>query len=87
MQGSVRGNVKLEIWSDDPIIPGDPVVQKVSSGTDSTGTIVLRIGTGTLIRLQLTKDSADSSDKRPELEGTVNKPDDLPRLSRLREER
>jgi membrane-associated protease RseP (regulator of RpoE activity) len=85
MQGSVRGNVKLEIWSDDPIVPSDPVVEK--AGADSTGSIVLRIGTNTLIKLQFTKNSADSSAKRPDQEGMGNKPDGLPRLLRLPEAR
>lgn len=51
IQGSARGAIKLEIWSDDPIFP-----------TDSTGSVVLRIGTSTLIKLQVARDSTDSSD-------------------------
>ena len=52
MQGAIRTpvNVKLEIWSDEPMFP-----------QDSSKAIVLRIGTGTLIRLQLSPDSTDSS--------------------------
>ncbi len=74
MQGWVAGNVKLEIWSDERIVPSESVVQKVSSSTDSTGTIVLRIGNNTLIKLQLTKVSADSSRKRPDQDGASGKP-------------
>jgi hypothetical protein len=75
--------MNLEIWSDDPIVP---VAQKVSSSTGSTGAIVLRIGT-TLIKLQLTKDSTDSSRKRPELEEPANKSNDLSRRFPFPEDR
>lgn len=65
--GPMQGSVKLEIWSDEPIVMNDPVVQQASSpSTDSAGVMVLRIGTNTIIRLQLTKDSAALSIKRKE---------------------
>jgi membrane-associated protease RseP (regulator of RpoE activity) len=73
MQGSIHGNVKLEIWSDEAIVPGDLVVQKATASSDSTGTVVLRIGNNTLIRLQLTKESADLI-KRQDQDGAPTKP-------------
>lgn len=69
LQGSARGatKIKLEVWSDDPIVPDD-----------STNAIVLRIGTSTLIKLQLTKDSTDSSVSRTSRGGTSDRPENLP---------
>ena len=46
----VHGNLDIEIWSDEPIVP-----------TDSTGTVIMRIGTSTLIKMRLAPDSADTS--------------------------
>ena len=46
----VHGNLDIEIWSDEPIVP-----------SDSTGTVIMRIGTSTLIKMRLAPDSADTS--------------------------
>lgn len=50
LQGSARGDLSIEVWSDDPIIM-----------RDSTDTFVLRIGTGTLIKMRLERSPADTS--------------------------
>ncbi|HEY4216468.1 MAG TPA: PDZ domain-containing protein [Gemmatimonadaceae bacterium] len=87
MEGSTAAKIKLEVWSDDPIVPEDPVMQTVSPGSDSTGTIILRIGTNTVIKLQLTKNAADSSKKRPDDEDPDKSRADQPRLSSVPEMR
>jgi membrane-associated protease RseP (regulator of RpoE activity) len=46
MQGHVQGDVSIEIWTDEPIFP-----------RDSTDTVVLRIGTNTIIKMRFKKDS------------------------------
>jgi membrane-associated protease RseP (regulator of RpoE activity) len=65
MQGAVPVLMKLEIWSDDPIIPTDP---------DSTNSFVIRIGTGTIIKVHQTKDSTGSLGKRPGLDQKLETP-------------
>ena len=55
-----KGQMKMEIWSDDPIISTDSV-----SDSKNSGVMVLRIGTNTVIRLELTKDSTTSPSNRP----------------------
>lgn len=46
LQGHVDADVNLEVWSDEPIIT-----------RDSSDTVILRIGTSTIIKLRLKKDS------------------------------
>lgn len=53
--GEWKGEMNMEIWSDDPIISTDSV-----SDVDRTAVVVLKIGTNTVIRLKLKKDSTDS---------------------------
>ncbi len=48
----VHGNLDIEIWSDEPIVPSDSV---------QNGTVIMRIGTSTLIKMRLGPDSADTS--------------------------
>jgi membrane-associated protease RseP (regulator of RpoE activity) len=50
------GQMKMEVWSDDPIVSTDSV-----SDSKNSGVMVLRIGTNTVIRLQLTKDTTATS--------------------------
>jgi membrane-associated protease RseP (regulator of RpoE activity) len=47
LQGHVAGDVKLELWSDEFIVQHD-----------SADMLILRIGSGTIVKLQLKKDSA-----------------------------
>jgi membrane-associated protease RseP (regulator of RpoE activity) len=47
LQGHVAGDVKLELWSDEFIVQ-----------SDSADTLILRIGSSTIVKLQLKKDSA-----------------------------
>jgi membrane-associated protease RseP (regulator of RpoE activity) len=46
LQGHVEGDVNIEVWSDDPIL-----------SQDSSNTLILRIGTSTIIKMRLKKDS------------------------------
>jgi hypothetical protein len=46
IRGHIQGDVSIEIWSDEPIFP-----------RDSTDTVILRIGTNTIIRMRFKKDS------------------------------
>ena len=52
LQGHVEGDVQIEVWSDELIFTND-----------STDTVTLRIGTGTLIRMRLKKDSTAKRQK------------------------
>ena len=49
-----RGEIKMEVWTDDAIIAQDP------TPVDGGGEIVLRIGDKTVIRLRLSKALVDS---------------------------
>jgi membrane-associated protease RseP (regulator of RpoE activity) len=56
---TATGDMKLEIWSDDPVVSGEPTF------TDGRGEIVLRIGDKTMIRLRLKKEPSDSGRGKP----------------------
>lgn len=57
---TATGDMKLEVWSDDPIFPQAPTF------TDGHGEIVLRIGEKTVMRLRLKKDSTEKSVGKPD---------------------
>jgi len=57
---TATGDMKLEIWSDDPVVSGEPTF------TDGWGEMVLRIGDKTMIRLRLKKQPPDSARGKPE---------------------
>ena len=64
-RGPIHGEMSVEIWSDEPIFfPPD-------SG-NAPGVAVLRIGTNTVIKLRLVKDSTDSTGGRS---GAAKKPE------------
>jgi len=46
LQGHVEGDVSIEIWSEEPMFP-----------RDSTDTVILKIGTGTIVKMRFKKDS------------------------------
>ena len=60
---TATGDMKMEIWSDDPIVSQEP------TSTDGQGEVVLRIGDKTMIRLRLKKAASDSGRGKPENPG------------------
>lgn len=65
MQGRLNGDVRMEIWSDEPMYPQEAA---------DSNSMVLRIGTGTIIKVQLKKDSTDSGGGRSGRGRTGGKP-------------
>jgi membrane-associated protease RseP (regulator of RpoE activity) len=62
-RGAAVSDMKIEIWSDDPIVGQEP------TSTDGQGEVVLRIGDKTMIRLRLRKEPSDSARRKPENSG------------------
>jgi hypothetical protein len=56
INGQLHGDLKAEIWSDQPIYAFPDSV---------TGTVTFQIGTSTIVTMKYTKDSTDRS-KRPD---------------------
>jgi membrane-associated protease RseP (regulator of RpoE activity) len=68
----IHGALTMEVWSDKPI-QVQPIEEKASA--DSAGTMVLRIGDGTIVKIHFKKSPTDSTSGRAGRGSATKKPE------------